>query len=356
MANSAMFLIRVAAALVLAADALEEQHSPRHHGGHHGVKVHKSGVKVSIFYETLCPACLYFFSHEMKTLVDTHSIMDAAELEFVPYGNAVTNGGTVTCQHGIKECELNMLHACAIKNMPAKETPAWVQCAMGVGAVGNKQPKDVLDSCKASNADKIWSCYGGGSNQEAINLHLEHGKRTASAGQQYTPYMLLNDQHSKEAENDISRAICGAIQGTKPEGCRSLPNTLIRSQSTVTYRDDKTTLHKYSLPFTASKTEKSVNESVGQKNETISKPLQAAAVSASGAVDYPEDEEQAEEEEEEAPEDTALESVNETISAEDAEEAGKPGKKGGKKNKKKGGKKNKKKGGMKGMSGHGPME
>jgi len=273
MANSAMFLIHVTAALVVAADALEEHHEPRHHG----VKVHKSGVKVSVFYEALCPACQYFFSHDLKTLLDSQSIMDAAELEFVPYGNAVTNGGTVTCQHGIKECELNMLHACAIKNLPAKETPAWVQCAMGVG---NKQPKEVLDSCKASTHDQIWACFGGGANQEAINLHLEHGKRTASAGQQYTPYMLLNDQHSKEAESDISRAICGAVQGTKPEGCRSLPATLIRSQNTVTARDDKTALDKYSLPFTGAKTKKH-----GKARKHNSKLLQAAEVSASGAVE-----------------------------------------------------------------------
>eukprot|EP00441_Pelagodinium_beii_P034220 CAMPEP_0197649052 /NCGR_PEP_ID=MMETSP1338-20131121/28121_1 /TAXON_ID=43686 ORGANISM="Pelagodinium beii, Strain RCC1491" /NCGR_SAMPLE_ID=MMETSP1338 /ASSEMBLY_ACC=CAM_ASM_000754 /LENGTH=250 /DNA_ID=CAMNT_0043223153 /DNA_START=73 /DNA_END=825 /DNA_ORIENTATION=+ len=208
--------------------------------GANGVVTEKADlVKIQVYYEALCPACLWFFEHGMKPLLEKKGLQDVANFEFVPYGNSVTTGSTVTCQHGDKECQLDNLHACATKNLPQKDLPVFLTCAMGHGP--SKTPQDVLSAC--GHADKIQSCFGNGQTQEAISMGIEFGKATETAGQEYTPYIKLNGAHSKLAEADLVQAVCSAYTGTPPEACTGVTKTLVRSQPAgeiegLCYRDD----------------------------------------------------------------------------------------------------------------------
>jgi len=197
-------------------------------------------VKISVFYEALCPACLWFFEHQMNPFLQKKGLQEITNFEFVPYGNSVTSGNTVTCQHGDKECQLDNLHACAIKNLDQKDLPTFLTCAMATGQ--GKTPKDVLAAC--GHQDKIGACFGDGQTQEAIKAMITFGEQTNSAGQEYTPYVKANAQHSKTAEANLIQAVCSAYTGTPPEGCAGLVKTLVRTETTephiegLCYRDD----------------------------------------------------------------------------------------------------------------------
>jgi len=198
-------------------------------------------VKISVFYEALCPACLWFFEHEMNPFLQKKGLQDIANFEFVPYGNSVTTGNTVTCQHGDKECQLDNLHACAVKNLDQKDLPTFLTCAMANGQA--KSAKDVLATC--GHQDKVGACFGDGQTQEAVKMVMAFGEQTNSAGQEYTPYVKMNAQHSKTAESNLIQAVCSAYTGTPPEGCAGLVKTLVRTDSSsndhiegLCYRDD----------------------------------------------------------------------------------------------------------------------
>ena len=75
-------------------------------------------VLIELYYESLCPDCHDFIVKGLKRAANTHDLWKISDIKLYPYGNAktITNGTstTITCQHGIRECEGNMIEACAI--------------------------------------------------------------------------------------------------------------------------------------------------------------------------------------------------------------------------------------------------
>lgn len=72
---------------------------------------------VTVFYEALCPDSKNFV---LKQLTPTYEkLPDWVYIELIPYGKASTTtnpDGTYSfeCQHGQKECDANMYHACVL--------------------------------------------------------------------------------------------------------------------------------------------------------------------------------------------------------------------------------------------------
>ena len=75
-------------------------------------------VHIDLFYESLCPDCQKFIQGSVKKALATPDIWKIADFILYPYGNAKTaqNGSSwaITCQHGVRECEGNVIEACAI--------------------------------------------------------------------------------------------------------------------------------------------------------------------------------------------------------------------------------------------------
>lgn len=112
--------------------------------------VKSQNVKVSLYYESLCPYCANFIENQLVKVFNT-DLITIVNLRLVPYGNAQTIGPdkTIICQvtfpfslfsrfaykislfqiflillqHGDKECYLNTIHACAIKAWPDEVRP-----------------------------------------------------------------------------------------------------------------------------------------------------------------------------------------------------------------------------------------
>lgn len=60
--------------------------------------------KITIAYESECPGCTQLLSGTIQQALNKEGFLDMVDLTLLPYGNAHTQGGTVTCQHGPAEC------------------------------------------------------------------------------------------------------------------------------------------------------------------------------------------------------------------------------------------------------------
>ncbi|KAG8034670.1 hypothetical protein G9C98_007746, partial [Cotesia typhae] len=73
-------------------------------------------VVVAVYYEALCPDSRGFVIRQVEPTYQ--KLPDNVIIQMIPYGKATTtelpNGYKFTCQHGPRECEANMIHACAI--------------------------------------------------------------------------------------------------------------------------------------------------------------------------------------------------------------------------------------------------
>lgn len=76
-----------------------------------------STLKISCYYETLCPDSKKFIIHQLNKAYETFG--DQITIELVPFGNVneyLDKNGVLKyhCQHGIEECRGNKIQVCLI--------------------------------------------------------------------------------------------------------------------------------------------------------------------------------------------------------------------------------------------------
>lgn len=141
----------------------------------------------------------------------------------LPYGNARGTGSAVQCQHGVKECEVNMVEACGIKHLAdPKDYAPFIFC-VEKNAYPNT-PDGLITKCAkdSATASAISTCYGEGRGSEGVAAISKIASETQPLGHQYTPWLVINGQHSKAGEANLKKAICDAYTGAaKPAACNS---------------------------------------------------------------------------------------------------------------------------------------
>merc|ERR1712071_649608 len=75
-------------------------------------------IRLDVYYESLCPDSRMFLINQLGRHYD--SIASFVHVRLIPFGKArfeaKKNGGyDFDCQHGARECQGNMLHACGIE-------------------------------------------------------------------------------------------------------------------------------------------------------------------------------------------------------------------------------------------------
>jgi interferon gamma-inducible protein 30 len=132
----------------------------------------------------------------------------------LPYGNAHGTGTAIECQHGATECKINMVEDCAIKHLADNYMP-FVFCAESHAT--KLSPDDIISTCAdASVATDISKCYGEGTGQEGASLQTATATKTKATNHKYTPWVMINDEHSTAAESDLKKAVCAAYKGPNP--------------------------------------------------------------------------------------------------------------------------------------------
>ncbi|XP_038628109.1 gamma-interferon-inducible lysosomal thiol reductase [Tachyglossus aculeatus] len=189
-------------------------------------------VSVSLFYESLCPACRNFLTLQLfPTWLMLFEIMNVT---LVPYGNAqetnVSGKWEFTCQHGEDECLLNMVETCvmdAVKD--ASDAFAIIFCIESSSSI-----KDSLDSClkiysPTTSPDDIMKCTKSDQGNKLMhqNAQLTDGLEPPH---KYVPWIVINGQHTDElqaqAQEGLFNLVCKLYKGQKPSACLTNSSSL----------------------------------------------------------------------------------------------------------------------------------
>ncbi|KAJ8962107.1 hypothetical protein NQ318_018061 [Aromia moschata] len=181
-------------------------------------------VKVSLYYEALCPYSHEFIANQLYPGYET--IGDFLELELIPYGKAkhkrVHDKWQLTCQHGPKECYANKIQACVLgQNYTQQESMNFIGCVMST-----ENPEQNANARKCANKNKLsWrtikTCANG---EEGKQLLAHFGDITGKLNPplEYVPHILFNGVYQESTEDaardDFLKTVCNMFN-EKPEGC-----------------------------------------------------------------------------------------------------------------------------------------
>ncbi|KAI5640515.1 gamma interferon inducible lysosomal thiol reductase (GILT) domain-containing protein [Phthorimaea operculella] len=175
-------------------------------------------VKVQLYYESLCPGCIGFYTGQFYETVS--KLGSALHIETFPFGNAIFTDSAQTqvqCQHGEEECYGNKLQLCAIDLL--QDTMKYVEfnkCLMSSDSTDS-----AADSCGESmcvDSESIKKCA---KSQKGQDLLIAAGKETIKAHIQYTPYTLLNGQvYPIRTDNDFFTYVCKLFTN-QPPACKA---------------------------------------------------------------------------------------------------------------------------------------
>jgi len=188
-----------------------------------GQDVSAKPVKVSVYYEALCPDSINFIRNQLWP--SYQSIKEIMDVDLVAYGKAThrRQDGKVLfeCQHGPDECKGNKMQACALKLYPKESAIAFVKCVMT-----RRRPHEAGETCARQlklEFSPLDSCTSGTEGDEYLAL-LGDRTHNLSPKLNFVPWINLDDKHDDDKQweslRDLTRVVCDAYNSTsKPSGC-----------------------------------------------------------------------------------------------------------------------------------------
>ncbi|NXW91796.1 GILT reductase, partial [Alopecoenas beccarii] len=191
-------------------------------------------VELSLFYESLCPACRMFLVRELFTawlvLPD-----DVLSVTLVPYGNAqernVSGKWIFQCQHGPEECLGNMIETCLMHEAKNFSTYFPVIFCLESGSSVTKNLEAVCPlTClqiyaPQLDSSRIAACVQGDAGAALMHRNAQL-TQALDPPHQYVPWILVNGKHTDELQEQAQASLLGLIcqlyQGEKPEACGGL--------------------------------------------------------------------------------------------------------------------------------------
>ncbi|XP_061330735.1 gamma-interferon-inducible lysosomal thiol reductase [Pezoporus flaviventris] len=185
-------------------------------------------VELSLFYESLCPACRRFLVQQLFTawlLLPP----EALSITLVPYGNAQERNESgkweFKCQHGPEECLGNMIETCLMHEAKNFSTYFPVIFCLESGS----SVTQTLEACLQVYAPqldgtRIAACVRGDTGAALMHRNAQRTE-ALDPPHQYVPWVVVNGKHTdelqEEAEASLLGLICRLYQGEKPEACGS---------------------------------------------------------------------------------------------------------------------------------------
>ncbi|KAG8078358.1 hypothetical protein GUJ93_ZPchr0007g6067 [Zizania palustris] len=199
-------------------------------------------VSVSVYYETLCPFCSGFVVNDLPRIF-RDGLSSIADLRLVPFGNGrVSPNGSITCQHGEEECQLNSIEACAIRLWPdAQHYFPFIHC---IEHLALDQKWNAWQSCFQETGlppQPVVDCYNSGYGRQ---LQLQYAAETNALQppHQFVPWVTVNGRPIGDDYMNLEAYICSAYdsQLPVPEACKEKHLTI--AQQTAASRGDKVCL------------------------------------------------------------------------------------------------------------------
>ncbi|XP_026732252.1 gamma-interferon-inducible lysosomal thiol reductase-like [Trichoplusia ni] len=185
----------------------------------------KDKVEIKVYYETLCPFSMLFFTSQLKPAVAR--LGSHLDVHLIPYGHAKTNAVHDTykfdCQHGQPECFGNLIQACAIDVL--NDTTRAVNfntCLMRsfYRSTDYQYLVSVFYWCgyiEKVNVRKMKKCLN---SKRGPILLKEYGDETTALQLSYVPYVLINgsEDYQDQASSDLIGTVCRMLR-PQPAAC-----------------------------------------------------------------------------------------------------------------------------------------
>ncbi|XP_058056227.1 GILT-like protein 2 [Anopheles bellator] len=131
-------------------------------------------LPVTIYYETLCSDSMVFITHQLYPSWLRRG--KEMKLELVPFGKSWieqrdSDGPVYHCQHGVRECQLNILHGCILENLSMSQAFPVIACLM-------KNFRTSFDNCMENYADKKQSIVDCSQGQLGAQLYERFANQT----------------------------------------------------------------------------------------------------------------------------------------------------------------------------------
>ncbi|XP_065854045.1 gamma-interferon-responsive lysosomal thiol protein-like isoform X2 [Euphorbia lathyris] len=182
-------------------------------------------VRVSLYYEALCPYCEDFIVNRLVNLFYDKQLLSILNFTFIPWGNAfIQSDGTFLCQHGANECILNAIEACAITIYPDVEKHfRFIQCVESKWF--EKREEEWVNCFEISGIGRqpIIDCYTTGYGN---TLEHQFAAQTAqlNPSHRFVPWIVVNNHPLQEDFENFVSYICKAYKGSQvPDACKSVP-------------------------------------------------------------------------------------------------------------------------------------
>ncbi|KAL7584302.1 hypothetical protein Lser_V15G42811 [Lactuca serriola] len=178
-------------------------------------------VKVSLYYESLCPYCANFIVNQLGKALYEGNLVSIVDLRMIPWGNTqfAPNNAWI-CQHGPDECLIDMVEACAIDLLP--HSGLWfemIKCIEELNLQGKHgEWKSCMNSLKI-HPQPITDCY---QSRKGVDLELKFADETnhLNPPHRFVPWLLVNDKPLQEDYQNFVAYICNAYRGqNKPKAC-----------------------------------------------------------------------------------------------------------------------------------------
>jgi interferon gamma-inducible protein 30 len=149
---------------------------------------------------------LAFIRTSLKTAANTKDFWKICEFNFYPYGNArrTQNGSSwaFTCQHGAKECQGNLIEACATRKFD------FYSQGLPFSICLEDNTTDFIAQGKkcASQYSMDWNvidaCVNGPEGNKLM-YDISVATDRLNPAHTYVPWVVVNDKHTTTSENAI---------------------------------------------------------------------------------------------------------------------------------------------------------
>ncbi|GKB03968.1 gamma interferon responsive lysosomal thiol reductase family protein, partial [Tanacetum coccineum] len=136
-------------------------------------------VKVSLYYESLCPYCSNFIVNQLGKALYEFNLVSIVDLKMVPWGNTqIASNHSWICQHGPDECSIDIVQACAIDSLPKRDGLSFkfIECIEKLNLEGRHgEWRSCIDSLNI-NPTPIMDCYYSRKGSNVSTLLFQAGK------------------------------------------------------------------------------------------------------------------------------------------------------------------------------------
>ncbi|KVI03737.1 Gamma interferon inducible lysosomal thiol reductase GILT [Cynara cardunculus var. scolymus] len=162
-------------------------------------------VKLTLYYEALCPYCENLIVNYLYKLFD-NGLISIVDLKFSPYGNAkIRSNGTIVCQSD----HFPFVY-CVEKLTYEGKYAEWETCFEKL----NLDPKPVID------------CYSSGFGHE-LELQYADEINALQPPHTYVPWVVVDGQPLYDDYPDFISFICKAYKGSNvPQACLGLSHLI----------------------------------------------------------------------------------------------------------------------------------